>query len=319
MIEGYRHISVVSEETKNRIDKIRKGELYPILSSSKQENKHIGGLFPGDKVVIAGRTGTGKTAYTLDRMDDWINWTINPRWKDKVIILFDSWEMKDWRLLLRMISKKDQSTVKSLIDSQKRMDDERFKRISMIVDSFKDKPVYINNYSTNVEKWKQAKLAIQNKYPNHQIINIGDHTRLIMKDTERSEQELINNLMVSSMDIANRTEQIFVWLSQMNRNIESGSDRAKIGLSTPVASDIFGSDSVFQTADLVVALHRPGMYGIEDFNGVSTGFSKDNPDKEDYLMIECILKQRDGRLGNLFMEHQLAYNRVIDLDPNIIR
>ena len=101
----------------------------------------------------------------------------------------------------------------------------------------------------------------------------------------------------------------------MNRNIETNAaDRNGIGRSTPVASDIFGGDSVFQNADVVMALHRPGIYGIEDFNGIPTGIDLANPDKDDDLMVECILKQRDGWTGNIAMRHNLAFNKIVDYE-----
>ena len=74
---------------------------------------------------------------------------------------------------------------------------------------------------------------------------------------------------------------------------------------------LFGSDAVFQGSDIVMALHRPGYYGLRNFsnNGqrIATGLT-DDPDSTDNLMIECILKQRDGWTGNILIEHDLKYN-----------
>lgn len=319
-VEGYKHISNVSKIALERINKIRNGELVPILTSSKKENEKLGGMYSGEKIVIAARTGVGKTAYVIDRIDDYTNWQINPHWENKVIILFDSLEMADWRLVLRMISKQEQNTVQSLIDYNNKMSQERFNIVNAISEKFASKPIYISNVSNGIPKWKADKLAKSQKYPNHQIINILDHTRLITKTNERSEEELITSLMNAAIDISNQTGQIFIFLSQMNRNIESNSgDRSKIGLNTPIASDIFGSDGLYQGADTVIALHRPGMYNLEEFQGVQTGYNASYPDADDYLMVECILKQRDGWVGNLLMEHNLAHNKIFDYDNTIIR
>ena len=65
---------------------------------------------------------------------------------------------------------------------------------------------------------------------------------------------------------------------------------------------------------VVMALHRPGMYGLTEFDGTPTGIVKHNPDKYDDLLIECILKQRDGWTGNLLMRHNLGINKIVDYD-----
>ncbi len=112
---------------------------------------------------------------------------------------------------------------------------------------------------------------------------------------------------------------INIWLSQMNRNIETNVSRDKMGSYTPVSSDIFGSDGVFQSADIVIALHRPGIYKIDNFEGIPTGYDENDPDKNDDLLIECVLKQREGWTGNIMMKHNLAHNKIVDYPSDEIK
>lgn len=72
--------------------------------------------------------------------------------------------------------------------------------------------------------------------------------------------------------------------------------------------------SVYQSSDVVIAYHRPGFYGLTSWNNIPTGKVKENPDSEDYLMIECVLKQRDGWTGNIMRKHNLAINQIEDLE-----
>ncbi len=314
----YRHIKDVGVETVKLIDDVRSGRIYPILTSSKKENTNIGGFYPGDQVIIASRTGMGKTAYIINRMTDMVDPVINPKYKDKCIILFDNWEMSDSRSLLRMVSKAEKESVKSLLDYQNKMTDLKFEAVKTAINKLSDYPIYFSNYSTNVEQWKRNKRAIQEKFPNHTIINIVDHTRLITKGDEYNEEQLITNLANAGIDVKKRYDQINIFLSQMNRNIETGNkDRTTLGSVLPVSSDIFGSDGLFQSAELVLALHRPGFYGLREFKykgfSVETGLT-DDPNSEDNLLIVCILKQRDGRLTNILLKHNLAINEIIDYD-----
>ncbi len=312
--ENYVHISRSVDETNRKIEQIRNGELFPIRTSSKKEQDKIGGYFPSDQVVIAARTGTGKTSKVLSDIKDFVNPEINPGYTGKLIVLYDTWEMPDWRNILRMYSRNAEVQVKELIDYQRRLSIENFERIKMIGEQLKGYPIYFSNFSQNVKTWYENKKKVQKKFPNHTIINVVDHTRLVTKSTEKSEEELISNLMISGMKLKNEENQINIFLSQMNRNIENSANREGLGKNLPIASDIFGADSVFQCADVVIALHRPGMYGLTDFEGTPTGVVKNNPDKYDDLLLECILKQRDGWTGVLQMKHNLGINKIVDYE-----
>lgn len=315
-ISSYKHISKVVERTKSIMDKVRSGEFSPIFTSSKKEREKIGGYFPSDQVVIAARTGTGKSAKVVSDLEDFCNHEINPKYFGKLVILFDSWEMADFRNILRMISRKAEVEVKELLDYSQRLQEERYQRFKEIADTFKGLPVFISTRPQSVKEWVETKKQVQGLFPDKYIMNVFDHTRLVIKETESKEEELITNLMIKGIDLKNNFNMINIFLSQMNRNIETAVGREKMGTHTPVASDIFGSDGVFQCADIVLALHRPGMYKIEKFEGIPTGYDPSNPDKNDDLLVECVLKQRDGWTGNLLMKHNLAHNKIWDLDIN---
>jgi len=315
-IEGYTHISQSVTTTQDRMDKIRSGTLKPLLTSSFKEQDKIGGYYPSDQVVIAARTGTGKTAKVIQDMTDYCNPLINPYYTNKCLILYDSWEMPDWRNILRMISREGKIPVKDLLDYKQRLMEERYQTLRAIADKFKGMPIYMSNRPLSVTKWEENKKHIQGLHPGLFIINIFDHTRLVLRETEGKEEELITNLMFAGMRLKNQFNMFNFFISQMNRNIETNQARNQMGTSTPVASDIFGSDAVFQCADIVIALHRPGLYKLEMFEDVPTGYDPSDPEKGDDLLIECVLKQRDGWTGNIFMKHNLAHNIITDYDFN---
>lgn len=66
---------------------------------------------------------------------------------------------------------------------------------------------------------------------------------------------------------------------------------------------------------VVLALHRPGMYGLTSWRDIPTGKSITDASKPDDLLIECVLKQREGWTGELLLKHDLKNNRIIDY-PN---
>lgn len=316
VINGYKHISGVVEETKQKMLDIRSGKWKPFLTSSKKETDKIGGYYPSDQLTIAARPGMGKTARLIQLMRDFTDKDLNPYYFEKVMLLYDSLEMPGWRNILRMISGKAEIEVKALLDHQRKLEEERFNTLLAIADQFKHLPIFINSQPTTVAQWKENKKQVQGKYPQKNIINLFDHSRLVLKNEESKEEEKITNLMFTGVELKNNFDMFNIFLTQMNRNIETGVSREKIGSNTPVSSDIFGSDAVYQSSDVVIALHRPGAYGLEKFEGISTGIDKSNPNKIDDLLIECVLKQREGWTGNLYMKHNLAHNKIWDYDFN---
>lgn len=311
-IDGYDHISHIVDTTNQRLFDIREGLIKPIVTASNKETIKIGGFFPTDQVTIAARTGAGKTAYILNLMGDFINPVLNPYYANKLIILYDSWEMPGWRNMLRLYSRKNKLTVKELLDYNKAMEEEAFQTMLLISLQFKNQPIYMSSISTSPQQWYDNKRRIQDKFPNHTIINVVDHTRLVTKTTERSEEELITSFMKIGMKAKLEMNQLNFFLSQMNRAIETSGKREDMGKATPVSSDIFGADSVYQCSDVVLALHRPGMYGLTEWEGLPTGKVVGNADASDNLFIECLLKQRDGWTGNIVRYHNLAHNEFGD-------
>lgn len=315
-VDGYQHISKVVGKAQEMMEKSRSGLLRPLLTSSKKETENIGGAYPSDQIVIAARLGCGKTAKIIHDMLDYCNPTINPHYADKILLLYDSYEMSGWRGVLRMISRAGDIEARALLDYQRKLAQDRYDRLVQISNTFKGLPIYISTYPLTVNKWVETKKQIQGKFPKHHIINIFDHARLVRKENESKEEELIHGLMVGGVYLKNNFEMINIFLSQMNRNIETNVSRDKMGQYTPVISDIFGSDSISQCADIVMALHRPGMYKLIEWEGIPTGYDPNNPEANDNLLVECILKNRDGWTGNLTMRHNLAHNQIFDMETN---
>jgi replicative DNA helicase len=313
-IKDYDYIPLAKaiDKAQHFMDKIRSGEMKPIQTSLKKEQEMIGGYYFGDQVVIAGRTGMGKSAKMFHDMMDFVNPVLNPTWVNNIVILLDSYEMADWRTVLRLISREGNVEVKALLDYQQRLTEEKFQFLRAIAEKFRGFPIYVTNKPVTAEQWEENKKQIQGKFPTKRIINIFDHTRLGIKKDEKKEEELITSFMIKGVHLKNNFEMLNFFLSQMNRNIETALSRDRLGTHLPIASDIFGSDAVFQCADVVMALHRPGLYGLTVWNDIPTGKNDDDPDKEDDLLIECVLKQREGWTGNLLLKHQLKYNKVED-------
>lgn len=311
-IPGYKHISFVVDTTITTMDKTRSGLIKPLFTSSKAERNVTRGLIPSDQMVIAARTGCGKSAKIIQDMTDYADGTINPHYINKLIILYDSWEMPGFKSILRMVSRVGEIEARALLDYERLLTEERYNSLKQIALRFKGMPIYVSTRPTSAKQWEENKKQIQGKYPTHHIMNIFDHTRMVTKANQESEGETITELMLAGVRLKNEFDMFNIFLSQLNRNIETKVARDDMGMYLPQSSDIFASDAVFQCADIVMAMHRPGMYRISEFEGYPTGYNENDPNKEDDLLVECYLKNRDGKTGNIMMKHNLAHNKIWD-------
>ena len=92
----------------------------------------------------------------------------------------------------------------------------------------------------------------------------------------------------------------------MNREIEDKDRINNPNLHYPMRRDIFGSDSIFQTSDYVIVLHRPEIIGIVDY-----GPNKQPVENRIYMHF---LKNREGEPKIFKFENNLKYNRIDEIN-----
>lgn len=324
-ISLYKHADVFFEEAYNDyIEPIALGKLNPLKTSIASEMNLMKGFLPGDQTVIAARSGMGKTSRIIHLINDLFDSVVNPYWHDKIVVLYDSWEISGWRNATKFMSLKSKMTTQQILDWDSRLNAEQLLRFKALTTMFKDKHFYIAEMPDNANDWYRTKQYVQSLFPDKLIVNLVDHTRLITNSNKLTEEAMMTEFMKVTQIQRKELKQINFILSQMNRNIESNvKNRNEIGQKLPLDTDLFGSDSVFQCSENVIALHRPGKYGLVEFvhykDKYFTGIDIENPIAEDNLLLEVVLKQRNGGTGLLFLEHDLKYNSFKDADLDKIK
>ena len=138
-------------------------------------------------------------------------------------------------------------------------------------------------------------IDITNKYPDKTIINVFDHSRLILSGKDQELQKL-NEVSKGCMWLQAKIGCINILLSQLNRNIEQ-EYRAKAQYQ-PLLTDLFGGDSIGQDAHVVLMLQRP-----HDLYGITDTYCGENPIK---LLAVHVEKNRDGLLGMIPYEAEMS-------------
>ena len=264
--------------------------VYPTKWARLNKNL-LGGLQPGKMYVIAGRPGVGKSAFSNQLIFDLLD---TNRGK-KLLVLYWSFEMPGYQQILRAGSKGSGKEISELLSVERKLEQDAYEAFKVEVLKYANYPIYFNSIPRDMEFVKNANIDVTNKNPDHTIVNVFDHSRLILSEREQELQKL-NDVSKGCMWLQAKMGTINILLSQLNRNIEQ-EHRAKAQYQ-PLLTDLFGGDSIGQDAHVVMMLQRPhDLYGITDlYCGV-------DPVR---LLAVHIEKNRDGLLGMIPYEAEMS-------------
>jgi replicative DNA helicase len=264
--------------------------IYP--TKWRRLNKNLlGGLQPGKMYVIAGRPGVGKSAFSNQLIFD----VLDTNSSKNLLVLYWSFEMPGYQQILRAGSKDVNKQVSELLSVETTLSKEDYEKYKQKVIKYNKYPMYFNNIPRNMDFIKEANVDITNKRPDTTIVNVFDHSRLVLSDKEQELQKL-NDISKGCMWMQARMSTVNVLLSQLNRNIEQ-EHRAKAQYQ-PLLTDLFGGDSIGQDAHVVMMLQRPyDLYGITD------SYCNEEP----IGLLAChVEKNRDGLLGMIPFEAEMS-------------
>ena len=251
----------------------------------------LGGLQPGKMYVIAGRPGVGKSAFSNQLIFDLLDNN-----KDKeLLILYWSFEMPGHQQIMRAGAKGTGKEVSELLSVERRLENDAYESFKKEVLKYAHYPIYFNNIPRDMEFVKNANVEITNKKPDHTIINVFDHSRLILSDKEMELQKL-NDVSKGCMWLQSKIGCVNILLSQLNRNIEQ-EHRAKAQYQ-PLLTDLFGGDSIGQDAHVVMMMQRP-----YDLYGITEKYCGEDPMG---LLAIHMEKNRDGLLGLIPFEADMS-------------
>jgi replicative DNA helicase len=282
--------SVDTSLTEVRTGMLGKRRLLPTKWDKLNRNL-LGGLQPGKMYVIAGRPGVGKSAFSNQLIFDVLDRNVDK----KLIVLYWSFEMPGHQQILRAGSKDVKKEVIDLLSVEKKLSKEDYDRYEEKVAAYRHYPIYFNNIPRTIKYIKETNVEVFKETPGALIINLFDHSRLIIGQAD-SELQRLNELSKGCMWMQAKMGVITVLLSQLNRNIER-EHRAKQQYQ-PMLTDLFGGDSIGQDAHVVMMLQRPfDLYGITEL------YCNEDPVG---LLAVHIEKNRDGLLGMIPFEADMS-------------
>lgn len=305
-----RHISEAANEILDYINHRRKGIIKSLKTRWPKFNRQcMGGIEPNVIYSICGISGSGKSSFANSLETDLFE--LNP--DDDFVVLNFNFEMLSSKQVGRKLSYKLNRTTSELYsasntDDSYRVSDVDYEEILKQTEKIKQYPIYYVDCPGTVDEIRNTIVGFQmlEEMKGKWLIVILDHTLLTKGRQTESEREIISDLQRMFMERKKHGKISIIQLSQMNREIEDKDRINNPNLHYPMRRDIFGSDSIFQTSDYVIVLHRPEIIGIVDY-----GPNKQPVENRIYMHF---LKNREGEPKIFKFENNLKYNRIDEIN-----
>jgi replicative DNA helicase len=262
----------------------RGGGLTGIPTGFTNLDSYTHGLHSGQLVIVAARPSVGKSTFALDIAR-------NAAIRNNQATIFFSLEMGRSEIAMRMLSAESGIYLQSMRKGTLTEGD--WAKLAAVRGKINDAPLYIDdspNMSLVEIRAKCRRLAQQVQLK----MVVIDYIQLMSsgKKVESRQQEVSEfsralKLLAKELDIP------VVALSQLNRQPEQTKDKR------PELSHLRESGSLEQDADVVVLLHREGL------------FEKDHPRAGEADLI--LAKQRNGPTGTVTVAFQGQYSRFVNM------
>jgi len=261
-----------------------------LLGSStgyKDLDSKLQGLQNGDLIIIAARPSMGKTALSMNIVE---NFLLNKEIKGGVLAF--SLEMPAESLTTRLLAsnaKIDQQKVRSA--SMNQNDLKRFMESSS---RLKDLPLYIDDSSMLSPMELRARARrIHRQEPNGLSLIVVDYLQLMqLPASVENRVNQISEISRSLKMLAKELNVPVVALSQLNRAVEQRPNKR------PIMSDLRDSGAIEQDADVILFIYRDEVY---------------NEDSEEGNKAEIIIgKQRNGPIGKVNLTFLKEFTRFED-------
>ncbi|OGO28769.1 MAG: replicative DNA helicase [Chloroflexi bacterium RBG_16_54_18] len=286
-------IKQVLSEYYDRIDQIanRDPDTYGVPTGFIDLDRLLGGLQPSDFLLVAGRPGSGKTAFILSAAK-------NAAQKFKKHVAIFSLEMSNDQLVQRMIAQE------TGIDSQRlrmgKLEEEEWPLLAHAIEVLSGTVLFLDD--TPALTPLQLRTKCRRLHLEFQLdLILVDYLQLMSGGlrTENRVQEvsyISRNLKV----LARELNVPVLAAAQLSRAIEQRADKE------PQLSDLRESGSLEQDADIVLFIHRPELYEKDTL-------------KQNIAQIK-VSKHRNGPTGtielvfrNSIAKFENAATRVVDL------
>ena len=275
-----------SIEKMNEIAK-KGSSLLGASTGFKDLDRKLQGLQDGDLIIVAARPSMGKTALSMNIVENFI---VNKDIPGGILVF--SLEMPADALTTRLLASN------ARIDQQKvraaSMNKEELNKFMESSSRLKDLPLYVDDSSMLSPMELRARARrIARQEPNGLSLIVVDYLQLMqIPGSQENRVNQISEISRSLKMLAKELNIPVIGISQLNRAVDQRPNKK------PIMSDLRDSGAIEQDADVILFIYRDEVY---------------NEDSEEGNKAEIIIgKQRNGPIGKVNLTFLKEYTRFED-------
>ena len=281
----YHQLNTILKDSIRHIEELfeKKDHVTGVPTGFVDLDQKTAGFQRGDLVIIAGRPSMGKTAFALN-IAQYASVHAHPRHPVAIFSL----EMSKEQLVTRLLcseARVDASRLRTghLVEGE-------WEKILRGAERLFDAKIFIDD--TPAISVLEMRAKARRLRAEHGIgMIVVDYLQLMRgSGTPESRQQEISEISRSLKALAKELSVPVIALSQLNRGLESRTDKR------PMMSDLRESGAIEQDADVIMFVYRDEVY------------KKDNPDVKGKAEI-IIGKQRNGPIGTVELTFLGEYTR----------
>ncbi|MGV9005953.1 MAG: replicative DNA helicase [Brevundimonas sp.] len=239
----------------------RDGKLAGLATMLDDLDQKLGGLYPSDLLILAGRPSMGKTALATNiafNVARNYRWEPTPEGRKTVnggVVAFFSLEMSAEQLAMRILA--DASGVSSDRLRKGEIDASDFGKVRDAAIEIGESPLYIDatgglaisKLAARARRLKRAEQGLDLIIVDYlQLITVGDG------NSQRNRVQEVSEITGGLKALAKELNVPILALSQLSRQVENREDKR------PQLSDLRESGSIEQDADCVMFVYRESYY-----------------------------------------------------------
>lgn len=279
-------------------------------------DNHLGGVLPGDVILISSLSGVGKTETLHTMKKNILDIKINPNAGNYIFCDF-SLEMKVFNVVLRGISNITNKKKSEVLFNE--FTKEEKKKVKTYYEGLNDDRQYISQTPTTPSEFYTAASEFLEGHKDKEAVFLSVDHVLLLSGSDK--QALLEQLSENINQLKLRYENVyFILLSQNNRGLLNRIAE-KNNAAAPNASDVFGSSFLDQLCSFNIILYNPFKLGISQYMKV-------NPSRYDYLENHFGEEDSKGRVsfeteGKIFAhvvkarESDIPFHNIFVINMNL--
>jgi len=288
----------ILKDTFKTIEKLydRKELVTGVPSGYLELDKMTAGMQAGDLVIIAGRPSMGKTAFALNVVE-----YATTHADSKVPAVVFSLEMSKEQLVQRMLCSVSRVDAGRLRTGH--LGESDWPKLTMGAGQMSESPIFIDDTpAISVLELRSKSRRLKAEHGLGLIV--VDYLQLMRGSNTESRQQEISEISRSLKALAKELELPVIALSQLNRSLESRTDKR------PMMADLRESGAIEQDADVIMFVYRDSVYceACKKRDG-----SCDKGHDRDAEVI--IGKQRNGPIGTVHLTFRGEFTRFENQSP----